>query len=426
MQKPLYYRGPWRWVVDSDMSYWAPPDGCVGSLDLRPLGELSQPGQTAGQLAGTGVFVTLAALPKEFDLLGEGALHDIKPGKKIRDAIPKRLGFSVEGDDLLSMLRSLFMLGSDPAGGDAVRPLIPGADGYIEFHCGPLCHHREKMSVLNPHWNRVRDVVRSDFQQVFDAAKAGRLKDAEQHRRVLDATCEKYGIEDWREVVPDRLKSQIEGRLKHETTYSDDFNRADSTGLGASWGTSIGSGCDIVSNQARGANATAGATRVRYESDLSSSDNYGQSDLVTLPATDATTGALCRYQSGADTAYAWTYRSTTNPRRRLIRFSAGAATIIGSDNTAPGASTLKVEANGSAIKAYVGGVEVTSVAATDTAITTGLRGGILALQNPTIGNRSVHDNFENGDLTAPPSIKYTQLEKGLRGYMRGVYVGAAN
>lgn len=419
-----YYRGPWQWVADDDVPHWAPPAGCVGAIDLRSLPEMSTPGKSTGSLSGVGLFAVRGTLASEFDAIGYGAAHDVKASRKIRDAIPARRGFQVQGDDLLSLARSLLMDGADPTGQEFAKPLIPGADGKIRFHLGPLCTHRERKesSLKSTYWSNVRDVLRADFAEFFRDAKSGRLSDPQQHRRVLDATCEKYGLEDWRELVPAVLVKDVEGRLPHATTYSDNFNRADATGLGASWGIVIGSGCDIVSNRARGTNAAAGSTRVRYGSDLSSSDNYSQCGLVTLPASDGTTGVVARFPSSADSGYAWTYRSTTSPRRRLIKFVSATPTVLTSDNIAPGASTQKSEANGSSIKAYVDGAEVTGVATTDTSISAGLRCGILALQHTTLSLRSVHDDFVMADLSAPPpGIKYTQLEKGIRGLNRGTY-----
>lgn len=420
-----YYRGPWRWVTDDDIPHWAPPAGCVGAIDLRPLPEIVA-GRSGGSLAGVGLFAVRGTLPSEFDLLGSGAAHDCKPGLKIRDAIPKRKGFAVQGDDLLSMLRSLLMDGSDPSGQDFAKPLMPSADGRLRFRLGPLVQHREKVSPLRlSYWSHVRDVIRADFACCFDDAKSGRLNDCGHHRRVLDAACEKYGVEDWRQLVPDVLVKDIPGRLPHATTYSDDFNRADATGLGASWSNPVGNGFDIASNQARAANGTDwSGTRARYDSDLSSSDAEATVDVVSHGTTSGSNGPCVRMALAADTSYCFILRPSGSPRRRVFANVVGVGTLLASDSTSPPSVTFGsgIQANGSAISVSVNGTDVATLAVTDTVISSGLRGGMQAAMHTTSGSRGINDNFATRDISAPPpSVIYTQLEKGIRGLNRGTY-----
>lgn len=420
-----YYRGPWRWVADDDVPHWAPPAGCVGAIDLRSLPEMATAGKSAGTLSGVGLFAVRGTLASEFDLLGSGAAHGIKASRKLRDAIPARRGFVVQGDDLLSLARSLLMDGSDPTGQEFAKPLIPGADGKIRFELGPLCRHRElKASSLKAtYWSNVRDVLRADFEGCFRDAKAGRLSDDQQHRRILDATCEKYGLDDWRELVPEALIKDVEGRLPHATTYSDDFNRADATGLGSGWSNQVGPGFDISGNQARGTNASAAATRSRFDSDVSSADHEASADLVSLGATTNSAGVLARFAAAADTHYLWIWRNTTNPRRRVLKLISGTGNLLASDNTAPSlTANLRIFPDGSSLTVYVDGVQVSGLDVTDTSISSGTRGGMQGLASTMSGDRSVLDNYLIADSSAPPGVKYTQLEKGIRGLNRGTYV----
>jgi len=422
-----YYRGPWRWVADDDIPHWAPPVGCVGAIDLRSLPEMATPGKSAGSLSGVGLFAVRGALPSEFDVLGSGAAHGIKASRKLRDAIPARRGFVVQGDDLLSMARSLLMDGSDPTGQEFAKPLIPGADGRIRFNLGPLCRHQELQasSLKATYWSNVRDVLRADFASCFQDAKAGRMADAQQYRRVLDATCGKYGLDDWQELVPESLIKDVEGRLPHATTYTDDFNRADATGLGASWSNPVGNGFDIASNQARAASGTAGSgTRARYDSDLSSSDAEATVDVVSHGTISGPNGPCVRMASAADTSYGFILRPSDSQRRRVFANVVGVGTLLASDSTSPPSVTFGsgIQANGSAISVSVNGTDVATLAVTNTAISSGLRGGMQAAMHTTAGSRGINDNFATRDISAPPpSVIYTQLEKGIRGLNRGTY-----
>jgi hypothetical protein len=315
-------------------------------------------------------------------------------------------------------LIDLFTEGSDPEGVEGPKPLIPTTQGRMEMHLGGRSHF-ERFRWGDQYTGKVQDVIRRDFAATMADAQTGKLRDTSHHLRILDATCDKFGIEDWKEFVPANLQKDVPGRLKHETTQSDDFNRTDSTGLGANWSNVVSAGMDVVSNQARGTNAAGGGIRVRLQLDVSSADHYAQSDALGFGAPGANNGPLARYATAADTNYAWLLRSVT-PFRRLLKIVTGTATVLASDTTAQTTSTLRIECNGSSLKVYVAGVEITGLATTDSSITTGTRGGMQGQQDTTVGNRTLHDNFEISDL-AVGGILYTQLERGVRGVNRGMY-----
>src|SRR5690606_35735753 len=71
-------------------------------------------------------------------------------------------------------------------------------------------------------------------------------------RRVLDWHAKRHRLP-WQEIVPQRLKSHVEGPLPHATTVSDDFNRADEDPI-TGW-TIFGDNTDwtirVISNQMR-------------------------------------------------------------------------------------------------------------------------------------------------------------------------------
>lgn len=412
---PNFYRGPWRWVEEDGESYWAPPAGFAG-LDVRPLAEQA----IAGGTPGLGIFVGNGIITdKNYDLLAAGSWSE-KVNQRVKDAMPGK--YRPKGDDLLGLILDIFTDGSDPDGIDGPKPIMPTVQQRIELHCGGRSHF-ERFQWGDKYTGKVRDAVRRDFAATMEAAQRGELKDAEHHHRVLDFCCEKYRVDDWKEFVPTKLQKDVPGRLKHETTVTDNFNRADSTGLGASWGTVVGNGFDVVSNQARAANNGIGAgSRVRYESDLSSSDNDCQVDVITFGFNSVSVGPHCRFQSAANTTYMFLLRTVTTPTRRLLKVVAGVMTQITGDNDAPPSTpfTAKVSANGSSLKVYLASVEIGGLASTDTSISTGLRGGMQGQMDPTAGNRSIVDNFQAADLAAA-GIIYTQLERGTRGLYRGMY-----
>ncbi len=408
-----YYRGPWRWVDDGVWPYWSPPDGCAGSLDLRAHQEMESPGKFDGEMSGVGLFAIrgVAKIGLEYDLLGSGAAHDVKASRKLRDAIPARRRFQVQGDDLLSLARSLLMDGSDPTGQEFAKPLIPGADGKIRFHLGPLCRHMElKASSLKAtYWSNVRDLIRADFARVFADAKSGRLRDPQQHRRVLDATCEKYGMQNWQELVPKSLIKDVEGRLPHATTYTDNFNRAS---LGAGWSTTRLAGLAInASKELTSGGVGFGAGR--YDSDLSSDDHYCQMNATARVSVIAIS---TRLPSSGESAYTYTERGSTSPTRRLFKRVGTTDTVIAFDSAAPASlpHTIQSRSDGSTISAREAGVEILTT--TDTAITGNLRCGAQFSASSDRG-----DDWIAEDLAAAPGIIYTQLEKGIRGLNRGTY-----
>jgi hypothetical protein len=406
-------RGPWRWVTDAGESFWAPPDGYSG-LDLRSVEQQS----TAGGTPGLGIFCGTGNTDGSYDLLGTGALRDIKASKKIRDAIPGK--YRPKGDDLLGILLDLLTDGSDPGGIEGPKPIMPTTRGTIELHFGGQSHF-ERFQWGDHRTAKIRDVVHRDFARVMQESLDGKMKDRIHHQRILDAICEKYGVNDWKQFVPSILQKDVPGRVKHETTYTDNFNRADATGLGAAWSTTAGAGFDVSSNRARGANAASTATRARFDSDLSSSDHYAQVEIVSFPPTSGfTSGSNVRQSSVADTCYRFVGRDDVSPRRLVAKVVAGTNTTLVSDGTVAATGVWRLECNGSSLSAYIGGVEISGLGLTDTSISAGTRGGMSGIQNATVASRSLMDNFETGDLAAS-GVLYTQLESGVRGVTRGVY-----
>lgn len=416
-----WYVGPWQWKkTEPNLPHWSPPDGAVGALDLRSIPQQS----TERTQDGYGVFVSKDELPSDYELLGTGSLRDVKTSQRLTDRMPRReRKRQPKGDDLLSLLLDAVCDGSDPTGDSFAKPLMPDSGMRLCLTIGGVSH-QWKTAPWNYHWDKIQDVERADFQRCFDDAKAGRLKDPEHHRRVLDALCDKYnlqGADDWKGFIPAKLRKEIKGRLKHETVITDGFNRADdavSLGVAAGgWAYSRMTGTTnlkIVSNAAQN---TAGIdSRNRAEADLSSSDLYSQFRLLSWGSTDSAE-PIVRANSAAATFYIYITQNQASPTHRVFKCSAGTFTSLSSlSGNIPSANdTLKLAVNGSTLVSSAGGVTRNTL--TDTAITGNVRCGLGS--NCNDGPVRM-DDFEAGDITAS-GITYTRLERSIRGLSRGAW-----
>lgn len=335
---------------------YRPPLGTVGAVDLRRVPEQAIPG-----VHGSGPVVVCSAIP----IPRESLIRAFSGAKAALDYTWRMLTTH-----------------SDPLGLDAPKPLMPMTDGHLLLRLGPVSRV-QRFRLGSPHANRVLAVLRSDFSQMWEETNGD-----DHCRRVLDMTCETRRHDGWRLFVPRRLWRHVQGRLLHATTYTDDFNRADSGTLGANWvqwgGTSLG----IVSNAAR----SSGEARARYDSSLSGSDNYTQFNdanadigpLARMSASATSDGTNSSYMGFAETSTLYTFKIVS-----------GSLTNLGS-TSGTGAALRRIQANGSTIKHFSGEVEKQSI--TDTAISSGLAGGFWSG-----GGTKNWDNFETGDLAAAPS-----------------------
>lgn len=408
--------GPWIWDTTRFGGFWRPPAGFAG-LDCRTLAEQG----TRGGTPGLGVFVSDSVAPatienrSDYQLLGRGNWYDIKPTAKEAARIPRRKDFAPAGDDLCGLILSILTDGADPDGGDGPKPIVPTVEGRVELNLGQ--RHAERFRFGKWYSGIVRDLLRKQFAATWAVNRT-------LARKQLDFECQKYnldGADDWKQLVPAALVADVPGRLPHDTTIADDFTRADGSVIGnlLSWTqTDVVSGTwSTVSNQANGASA-GGATfhLARAESDLSSADHYAQVAVVALPGS-AYYGAVCRFAPATDTGYLTLLTTVSN---KLEIWKSIAATITSLSSVAASVtlpSTIKGSSNGSTLKSYQGGVELASI--TDTGVSTGTRTGMIYY---TINSQG--DDFEAADLGGGGGgIVYTQIERGTRGLLRGLWTG---
>jgi hypothetical protein len=403
---------PWclanfEWHVSAGESYWRCP-GADATFDFRPLPEQARAGRTNGEIGGAAV-VYCPTPRRGWEILGDGDWHDIKADQRMRDLFPKRRGFTPTGTTLQELIFEAMTTGSAPDGSDFSRPLMPDMRGALR--CGSFS---QPFRWGDAGTANIRDVIRADFTKAMQDAQAGLLKDSLHHLRVLDATCEKYRVNDWKEFVPLELQASVPGRVKHETTLSDNFNRADNTDISTggpyTW-SELSGDWGIASNGLRapsGAGSTTGTFLARLDSDLSGTDQTVSADIIAVTTGgQQNAGTIARKDSTATVTFyhgraTKADSSSTFTAAQLFKFVAGVATQLGSDVAISKTTTFAVltRANGSTIEFDVDGVNL--ISQTDSAITTGLRVGLRNLIQ-TVNGAMRFDNFSASDLAATGS-----------------------
>jgi hypothetical protein len=175
-------------------------------------------------------------------------------------------------------------------------------------------------------------------------------------------------------------------------TFTDDFNRADSSNLGAGW-VEVSGDWSIVSAQLS-PGATGGTIILRATGAMDSSDHSAQATIAAT--TPASHGVWCRGNANITSGYLWRNDGTS---WNLFSVIGGSFTSIGSYTAAaaPG-DVAKVQAVGSTIKGFVNGIERVSV--TDTGVTTGTSVGIRSESSSAIR----FDDFTAADVTAGANL----------------------
>ena len=179
------------------------------------------------------------------------------------------------------------------------------------------------------------------------------------------------------------------------TTITDDFNRADSTSLGANW-VEVSGDWSIISNQLSSGSA-GGTIILRAATAMATSDHSAQ---VKISATAAVShGVWCRGNANITSGYLWRNDGSS---WNLFSVVGGSFTSIGSfAGAAVAGDVAKVQAVGSTIKGFVNGVERVSVV--NTAVATGTSVGLRAESVNTLR----FDDFTAADITTGTSLTLT-------------------
>ena len=390
-----YYIGQWEWFTEGTQSYWRCPDGdCEGVIDLRSLPQMSKAG---GIPEGYGFF----SYPKEKiapKLLYLG--NNLTGLLQNKVSLQTSLGKTIEHTNVLDILWELLTVEADPTGMTFAKPLMPNINLNLELYLGghSLVKSEKFDKTKHPF---VLEVIKNDYRRIRqEDLKRG----SNNYKKVLDALEEKYKI-DYKNFIPEDLPD--EGKLPHQTTITDNFNRPDNNTLGVSsegWNwTEIAGDINIISNTARGMNSDQ-RNRGRANSNLSTDDHYAQALVdCTGPGTvtSCNPGVIVRKDDTTNlTHYAFRVEFVGDDlyiNKLFNDVNTQLATVV--YGLTPGTPvTAKGTIDGSSLDLLINAVS--ELTATDTAITGNLRVGIYGYTQAQSQARPVWDNFEGGDLAA--------------------------
>lgn len=171
-------------------------------------------------------------------------------------------------------------------------------------------------------------------------------------------------------------------------SFTDDFNRPDSTDLGAGW-VEVSGNWSIISNQLS-PGVDTGTVILRAAGAMATSDHYAQATIAA--GSSGSRGVWCRGNSNITTGYLWRNDGTSWD---LFSVVSSTFTVLGTfAGAAASGDVAKVQAVGSAITGWVNGVQRVSV--TNSAVTTGTGVGI---RSDTISGIR-WDNFTGADFVA--------------------------
>lgn len=402
--------GPYRYVIGpvvehaaGVMSYYGAPESCVSWIDLRRMSEQSSLGQV-----GCGFFTMPSgwSIPSGYHWLGggEGDCRSLYLTAQDQTAWLSLIGVNptrTASTTLLDALDETLTTLADPTGDSAPKPIVPGTgDGpppSADIILGGHSVVRRKELVVGGGWWKKLVAL---HQRELDDDAARDPHDRLWRKRLGDLSRKYFGSHDdvranqlvSQQLKRDRAPSNPGARQadrvfarKPETSYTDDFTRANAVTLGAGW-TSFFSGsgeAGIASNMAyvgkAGAFGSGAPESCRYDSDLSSADHACQLtgvSYVGFGSSSAWFGPCARFSSSAETCY--TYGPTcrnTSASRILDKIVFGTRTNLASASaTNADGVAYKLTPNGSAIAGTAAGVA--DLAVTDTAISSGVRGGL--------------------------------------------------
>jgi hypothetical protein len=175
-------------------------------------------------------------------------------------------------------------------------------------------------------------------------------------------------------------------------SFSDDFNRADNTDLGAGWA-EVSGDWSIISNRLS-PGVDTGTVILRAAGAMDSSDHSAQVTIA-VPAV-ASLGVWCRGNSNISSGYLWRNDGSTWDLFSVVSSTFNVIATY-AEPAAPG-DVARVQAVGSTIKAFVNGIERASV--TDTAVASGTSVGLRT--GTVTGIR--YDDFTAADVTAGATL----------------------
>lgn len=370
---------PYRWQ-DTGGGYmaWSLPSNVTSAIDLRPIAILSD-----ANSVGYAVAMLDGALP-------DGAV-ELETGNETRDRDAWRAatGFRPVGTNAREWAFSQLLDGSDDSGDSACRPLRGQTPFSVDMHLdGKSTRQLARVKQLQQAVYARRDLDRIR-QDVLD----GKLP-PDTHRKCLVAMARDMGM-DWRDLKPAKWGASESG-IEPETTITDPgksggfvvITSYTPPGAGSAYTTtgengnrfqtgdaSDGLGPKIVCDAGGLGIGTGNANNWAWHpSSLSSANCYWQLDQVLRAGSGAVVGVLGR-GNGNQTNY---FVDNFGGSIRGWYHIAGVGTSIGSPSQTAALTRddLWVKCLGSTIS-FGDVIGTAKLSVTNTAVTTGLRGGIF-------------------------------------------------
>lgn len=409
-----YALGPPIWETE----YYKAPDNVVGWIDLRSVLDSSVP----NVMKQCGFFAFNKPPSEDYAVLTNGDLRESYTTSYMLDTWESITGYRPQGDTLNDLLFDHLTNGSDPDGLNACKPLMPTVNLNLDVHLGGHSLIKRVKFKFGKHFHseKIKDVLQKRLLKIRQDAHESKIRrpivlemqvvdeeiDHEFHRRVATAICEKYNIKDFEDIRP-KDWDKSETLLPHSTIITDDFNRANQSGLGTSaegWSwEDFAAGANISNNRA--VSTTDGAKIPIAAIDLATDDHYSQAAVF---PTSSSIGLIAR-KDGLSTNTFYNIFCFFGSTWRTVKRVNGTGTVLGSSSSASlqNGTIMKLECDGSSISRYRNGQLQTTV--TDTAIENNLRCGLY------LTGTSQADDFEAGDLHAPEEVasNFKFLENGM-------------
>ena len=417
--------GPYRYVLGpvvertiGAMTFYAPPESCVSWIDLRRMSEQSSLGQV-----GCGFFTMPSgwSIPSGYHWLGggEGDCRSLYLTAQDQSAWASLIGVSptrTASTTLIDALDETLTTLADPTGDSAPKPIVPGvgegpppvADIVLAGHSSV---RRKELAIGGGWWKKLVALHKRELDD--DAARDP--TDRLWRKRLGDLSRKYFGSHDdvrgnqlvSQQLKRDRAPSNPQARQadrvfarKPETSYTESFDQADSTTLGPdlSWDETQGN-YGTYSNEAKGT-SYSGYDIARAAADVSSADHYTQFTVTyTQNASTQIVGVASRFSSSANTCY---HAFQFNLGMCYVyKWISGTPTLLGNSSSTPTLPfTVQSRPNGSTISGLVAGVQKVSV--TDTAISSGTRGGMIIYTDAALLDFKPRvDDWSIADLSSP-------------------------
>lgn len=399
-----FYVGPWVWS-----GYWHAPDGTVGLVDLRSLSDAS----TAEEARGYGFFAVHGELAPPYVDLGTDLDAEIDPALWPVCSVPPGI-YTVE-----ELLWNTLTVWADPETHNG--PLLPDSRGNLELWLNvepPALARGMELSTMarsatvepalpeplvqrawqgasDPSWPVVQETLHQAYRETPEDVRGKLLTD---WQRV-------YRIEDVREFIPPDM-AVIEPEPM-ETSYSEDFEKADSDTLGPdlTWDEYLGD-IDVVSGLAS-CMTTGSLVSARATNALSSSNNWSELSGIGCAGIFGAYGtihAAARFTTALGqpvyySARIWAAELAPDPEKwAIFQVSGATETMLSASETEfefASSDTLRCTVDGSSISIAINGVTLATV--TNSSIAAGTNCGFGMFESGAGAGVSL-DDFACADI----------------------------